>query len=364
MAEAQRSFLARRWPLLLLSLVVGGGFAWLLSAGALPVVPDKASFAAVPKWVIAAYCALWLVVISLRAVRWYWLLRPLAPVTIRRVMGASFVGYGALILLPFRMGELVRPTLIRKKGELSGWAATGSAGAERVLDGLFISSALFVALLVAHPLDPLPDHIGKFPINAALVPRATYTAIAFFAAVFTTMGVFYFWRAWARRMTEAVIGLVSKRLANWLSDKVEHVANGLRFLPRASATIPFLLITVLYWCLNASGIWLVCNGAGLAISYSQAFVVMGVLALGILVPNAPGFFGSFQISIYAGLAMFIAPERVMVAGAAAVFILYVSQITVTLGAAAVALAVERVNVREALASDSISEDEPAKPLAE
>ena len=35
---------------------------------------------------------------------------------------------------------------------------------------------------------------------------------------------------------------------------------------------------------------------------------MGVLALGILLPNAPGFFGAFQISIYAGFAMFF-PSR-------------------------------------------------------
>lgn len=348
--------LRRRAPALLASIAIGLGFLWLLRAGALPVIPSAESLARVPAWVPIAYAFVWLAVLLLRAVRWYWLLLPLHPVSMRRVLTASFIGYGALLLLPFRMGELVRPALVREEGKLSGWAATGSAGAERVLDGLFLSVLLFVALLIARPLDPLPDRIGGLPVPAAVVPRAAYGMLAVFAAAFVAMGLFYFWRAAMRRLTERVVGVVSPRLAGFLASRVEHVAEGLRFLPSARYTGPFVAITAVYWGVNAAGIWLVCRGAGVSgLTFAEACVVMGVLALGVLVPNAPGFFGAFQISIYAGLAMFEPPALVMQEGGAAVFWLYVIQIGITLLGAAAALIARRVSPADALA---IAEERP------
>lgn len=341
--EAPRSPDARRRILALVgSLAVAGGFAWLMHKGALPVVPSKESFAAIGWWVYPGYALLWLVVLLLRAVRWYWLLAPVHQVAMRRVLTASFVGFGALILLPFRMGELVRPAMVREEGGVSIWSATGSAGAERVLDGLFLSILLFAALLLAHPLDPLPDHLGALPVPAAVVPRAAYSALAMFAAAFVAIGVFYRWRAWARRMTVRVVGVVSPDLGAFLADKVERIASGLGFLPRARYTGPFVAITALYWIINAAGIWMVCVGCGVSgMTFSQAVAVMGVLALGVMVPNAPGFFGSFQISVYAGLAMYHPPEVVLGAGSAAVFTLYVVQIGVSLLAALAALVLHR-----------------------
>jgi len=341
------------------SFLVAGCFVWLMRAGTLPVVPAAEHLARVPWWIPPAYGAVWLVVLLLRAVRWYWLLLPLHPVPMRRVLTVAFIGYGALLLLPFRMGELVRPALIRQQGRISGWAATGSVGAERVLDGFYLSLLLFASLQIVRPLDPLPDRIGDLQVSAAVVPGAAYTALAVFFAGFVTMGVFYWRREWARRTTERVIGLVSPRLGRWLADRVEHVADGLRFLPNFRYTGPFLAVTVVYWFVNAAGIWLVCRGAGLAsVTFGQSCVVMGVLALGVLVPNAPGFFGAFQISVYAGLSMYSAPSQVMGPGSAAVFWLYVLQVGVTFLGSGVALLIERISPKEALAAAGKEKEVP------
>lgn len=341
----------RRFLVLLASLGVIVGFVLLMRAGTLPVIPEAHLLAKVPFWVPLIYGLIWALVLVLRAVRWYWLLLPLHPVEMRKVLSVSFIGYGALLLLPFRMGELVRPALVHEKGKISGWAATGSVGAERVLDGLYLSLLLFVSLRIAKPVEPLPDRIGGFDIPAAVVPTAAYGALGLFSLVFIAMGLFYWRRAWARRMTAMVVGRVSKKLAEWLADRVEGVADGLRFLPNARYTGPFLAITVVYWAVNAGGVWFLCHGVGLvSISYFQSCVVMGVLALGILIPNAPGFFGAFQISVYAGLAMYATPDEVIGAGSVAVFWLYVLQIGVTFMLSALALLFEKMSPAEALAS--------------
>lgn len=324
------------------SVVLAACFVWLMRAGTLPMVPAAEHLARVPWWIPLAYGGSWLLTLVLRAVRWYWLLRPLEPVSMRRVLTVSFIGFGALMLLPFRMGELVRPVLIRKDGRISGWAATGSVAAERVLDGLYLCILLLVSMQLAQPLDPLPDRIGELPVPTSVVPSATYTALTIFFAGFVTMGVFYARRAWARRTTERVFARISPRLGAWLAERVERVADGLRFLPRLRYTGPFLAVTGIYWFVNAAGIWAVCRGAGLPITYTQACVVMGVLALGVLVPSAPGFFGAFQISVYAGLSMYCEPDTVVGAGSAAVFWIYVVQVLVTLFGAGIAAALDRL----------------------
>jgi hypothetical protein len=71
-------------------------------------------------------------------------------------------------------------------------------------------------------------------------------------------------------------------------------------------------------------------------------VVLGVLCLGVLAPQAPGFFGAFQVSLYAALAMYFAPEQVVGPGSAFVFLLYVVQLVLTTGIGAVVFVYESV----------------------
>lgn len=333
------------------SVLVVAAFAWLLHAGALPIVPDGAAMGRVKWWTFALYLGLWSVVHWIRAVRWTWLLAPIATIPRKRVIDVAFIGFFAIVVLPFRAGEMARPVLIRKKGELSGWAATGTIGAERVIDGLVLSLLLLVALLASTPLDPLPDRIGGLPVPASIVPTATYAALVLFAVAFVTMGLFFAKRELCRRWVRGAIGWASPELADWLTERVGKVADGIAFLPKARYSVPFVLATASYWLLNAAAGWLLAWGVGLSqVTFWHAAVVTGVLALGILLPNAPGFFGAFQISVYAALAMYFPPDAVTTEGSAYVFLLYVGQLLVTAGAASVGLLRSHTSLGEALGS--------------
>lgn len=349
----------RNWLKTIASLAIAAGFVWLLERGALPVIPSRAAFARVRWWTVAAYCACLLGVHLARSGRWYWLLAPIRRMPLRDILCTSFIGFLAILAMPFRTGEVVRPLLIRREGTLSGWAAMGTVAAERILDGLTLSVILFVALAVARPLDPLPDHIGALPVPAAAVPSAARGAVILFLVAFAVMTAFYVARDRARRLTLATVGRVSERLGTWLASRLEQLTDGFRFLPQARFTVPFALVTLAYWLGNAASAWLLAWGCGLdAITYSQACTVVGVVALGILVPNAPGFFGAFQVSAYAALAMFYPPADVAGVGSAYVLLIYVCQVGVTLVVGLGALVVDRDNVRRALATAE-AEDAPA-----
>lgn len=317
------------------SLSIAGFFVWVLHAGALPLLPEREAFASVRWWTFAGYLAGWSLVHVLRAARWKLLLDPIAEVPLRRVLVASFIGFLAILVLPLRTGEVVRPLLIREKGKLSAWAALGSLGAERIVDGLVLSVILFAALRLSTPLDPLPTSLGDLPIPVALIPTAAYLALLSFAAALIAMLGFYVWKGAARRSVEWALCRFSPRLASWVASRIEGLAEGLRFVSHWRQGLPFLLITAAYWLLNAACGWLLGWGVGIdEFSYAEACVVMGVLALGVLMPNAPGFFGAFQFSLYAALAVFYSRERVLVQGAAFVLLTYVAQTLVTVAFAA------------------------------
>jgi uncharacterized protein (TIRG00374 family) len=344
------SWLRRHRLKVVASVLVAVAFGYLLEAGALPLVPSRSALSGVRWWTVGVYLVFWSMVHFVRAARWAWLLAPLHPVPLRKILSVSFIGFAAIVILPLRAGEAVRPVLIRKKGHLSGWAATGTVGAERILDGLLLSVLLMVALQITTPLSPLPETIGDLPVPASFVPRAAYAALAVFGAAFVTMAIFYWRRDFARRMTHRVVGIASHRLADWLSERVESVAAGLRFLPNARYSVPFALATALYWVSNAAGTWLLAWGCGMpGYTFWHACVSTGVLALGILVPNAPGFFGAYQISVYASFAMFFPPAVVIGAGSAYVFLAYACQLFITIAAGAWGMLIDRTTFREALA---------------
>jgi len=325
------------WPKLVLSLFITLGFVVLLERGALELKPSNEALLGIDGYSIALYFVVFLAMHLLRCARWALLLAPVQKVPLWTVVRVALVGYLAIALLPFRMGEAARPLLIRRDAKLSAWAATGTVGAERLIDGLSISLLLLAALRIARPMEPLPDHIGNLQIPVRVVPSVAIATASAFAVGCAVMAIFYWRRAWAERLTFAVLGLVSVRFARWLATRLAETASGLGFLTRIRYTAPYLVATLAYWLLNATSWWVLARGCGLApIGYFQAVAVMGVVALGIVVPSTPGFFGAFQLAIYAGLAMYLPPSDVLGTGAVYAFYGYVMPmgLTVLFGAAA------------------------------
>jgi glycosyltransferase 2 family protein len=338
------SILQRHGLKLVISLLLGGGIAWVLARGGLPLVPPESAFAAVRPWTVVAYVGSLAVVHYLRAIRWRHLLRPLGYASRRTVLSVAWIAFGAILLSPFRSGEIVRPYLISKRSEIRAWEATGTVGAERVIDGLLLSLMLFAGLQLATPLSPLPDHVGTLPVPAAAVPKAAYVALTIFMSAFALMGTFFFARDFARRTTFAIVGVVSRPLAERLAGIVERVADGLRFLPSPGHLVPFLVETLTYWIVNAAGVQLLAWGCGLTgITLAQAAVTVGCLGIGILVPAGPGYFGAFQLSTYMALAMYFPEAMLSGPGAAFVFFLYATQIGFHIVAMGIGLAIDHAD---------------------
>lgn len=320
------SIVRRHGIKVLVSLVIAGAFVWVLLRAGLPIVPDAQAMSYVRWPLVAAHAMILFCVHFIRAIRWRHLLRPIAPdIRRRRVMAASWIGFTAILLLPLRAGEIVRPWLIRDRNKITLSAGLGTMGAERVIDGLVVTMVLAGALMFVPRLDPLPKTFGDLKIPVAAIPAAGYAALAVFVTAFICMAVFYFARSFSQRVIQATLGRISAKLAARVGAIVGGLAEGLHFLSNRRHGVPFIAETLLYWALNATGMWVLGLACGLPMTFGHACAVMGVLAVGILVPAGPGLFGAFQAATYGALAMYFAPTTVTREGAAYVFLLYVVQ---------------------------------------
>jgi uncharacterized protein (TIRG00374 family) len=367
--QEPKSFLRRNAAKLLASVIITAGVIFTLQKGGLTLVPAGGDFANVRWAAVPAYILTLAAMSYFRAVRWRFLLRSFADVPRRRVLAVSWIGFAAILLMPFRIGEIVRPYMLREKGKVSMSSATGTVVAERVVDGLYLSVVLAVALIFIPTIDPLPAHVVGLPVSVQHVRTSGFVMLGIFTAAFITIAVFYFARTWAHRTTLAVFGIVSKRLGEKLAQTAEKLANGLHFLGRGRDAGGFLVETTFYWGLNAFGMWILAWGCGVVhadgspITFGESAALMGMLGCTILIPGPPGLLGVFQAGIYAGMTMYFPTHVVTSAGAAYVFLLYLIQLVWTVASAGFFLAVDRTSLK-GLSTSTVMLSEPPPPSTE
>ncbi len=105
-------------------------------------------------WYLLLYVPFWAVIHLSRTWRWGILLEPVAKVRFAKLNAASLVGWMALVIMPFRLGELARPYLIAERPRLRVSAALSSVVVERVSDGLFTALMLMICLVAMPSSSP------------------------------------------------------------------------------------------------------------------------------------------------------------------------------------------------------------------
>lgn len=306
---------------LLVSIALGALFAWLAARGGVPLLPSKRALASVSGWAVPGYLASLVLVHWLRASRWRFLIAPVKHVPFKEVLLLNWIGFFAIFALPLRLGELARPALSKLRHRIPISVGFGTVAVERVVDGLLTS------LCVAFTLFALPRMVTNDAV-AKHLPTYGYAALVLFSCAFAALAMFLWQRSLAVRLTEWGAGLVSKRLGRLLAEKVGNVADGLRSIGSFRLGAGFLLESLLYWGINALGVWWLGLGVGLPMTFGHAVAVMGVLAIGILLPTGPGLFGNFQLAVVACLKLFFPESVVAEQGSVFVFLLYVLQSSV------------------------------------
>lgn len=305
-------------PKLALSIVLGLLFALLLMKGGLPLLPPRDLVESVPPWAIPLYLLTLTITHLLRATRFRFLISHLKKLPLREIIALNWIGFFAIFAFPLRLGEMARPLLTKLRHEISIGAGLGTIAVERVIDGMITSAC------VAYGLFYLPTLPANDPLAAAL-PDYGLLALVAFSGAFIGVIAFLFNHERAARLTESLLGTISRPFARFVSEKLSSVADGLRSIASPRLFLLFTLESLAYWGVNALGMWALALALGLPIGFGETIGVMGIMAIGMLLPAGPGLFGSFQLGAALGLALYLPDAIVTREGALFIFLLYTCQ---------------------------------------
>jgi len=266
-------------------------------------------------WLIP-YLAILTLIHLTRTYRWGILLEPVAKVPFAKLNAVSAVGFMALMVLPFRLGEFARPYLIAERPRLRVSAALSSVVVERVADGMFTAGLLVVTLLAVPDGTPGLHFLRAGGVAVFLV----FTAILVFLVLANKN------RALAVRITHRLVDPVSPRLAERVSGMMDAFIHGLRLVPSRRKVALFFLLTAAYWALNGWGMQVLAHGFDIHLSLVASFTVLGVLVVGVMIPAGPGMVGTFQAATILGLSLFLSRAAVDTRGAAYANVLWAAQL--------------------------------------
>ncbi len=292
-----------------------------LSAAAESFVQFRWSLMA-PVWAIYGACHL------LRS----WRLRSLLgrPIPLLRLFSILSIGYLAIHVVPLRMGEFVRPYLLREKEGIPFGAALAAVFLERLVDVLMLLGMLFI---VAFGVD-LP--VGALVVNGVDLIVAGQRA----AGAVVVLGV-------GGLVGMVMLGetLLSRTDRTPIGGLVRRFREGLLVLARTPGTAALVLFqSVVIWVLTVWAVQLTMVGfVGMPATFGDALTTWTVTLTGMTALPTPGFFGGYEAACTAVVTVLGA--RSESAGAFAL-ILHLSQFIFTVLVGVIFLAVEGLSLRD------------------
>ena len=300
---------------------IGVFFLWL-AARDLPfgeIVPylEQANLPHILLW-SGVFVGVYAVCHYARIIRWDYLVQPIGEVETGTVNRASAVGFAAILLLPLRLGELVRPSLLARRSDLAMSSLLATAVVERVIDGLFVTGLLFLTLLT---------YDGGRATGFARTTGVIAAAIFIPALIVCALAL---WRRdWTIGIVEALSRPISEKLADWATELLDDFIDGFTALADSGSIGGFLGVTVVYWAINVVSLWLLADfGFGFELGLWDSATVIAILVIGIMIPAGPALTGNFEYFLTKGLALFVAIEAVGAKAAVFAALVHVLQFVV------------------------------------
>ena len=223
----------------------------------------------------------------LTAVRWQLLLRPAKRIGVHRLFAITLIGFMANNVLPARLGEFVRAYALGRSEALPASLPFATIVIERIFDGFTLLVFLVGGLSFLRPTRTLLWAAG-LTCGLYLVVLASLLAIR------TGHGL--------GLLTE-VLDRLPERVGTQARRLLESFRAGLDVFGDPSAVVGTALLSIVIWGVNALGVEAMFRAFSLDLPVYACFLLLGVIAVAVALPSAPGYVGPFQAGTVQGLAL-------------------------------------------------------------
>ena len=230
--------------------------------------------------------------IWLRAWRWRYLIPNSESIKTSSLFSATMIGFMGNNLLPLRIGDLARAYIAAKKESTTASAMLATVVIERLLDVFAILTMLGVIFFHM----PLPRWIGNgFVVMLAL------GALAWIALL--TMN----------RLSAAIGGWITRYLPERhqgrIREFIEAFFAGLAAMRNKKNLTIATLLSIPIWTVYALGTYAALKACAIDVPFSASWVILAFIGIGVSLPSAPGFVGTFQFFTVAALALFSVDQQ-------------------------------------------------------
>ena len=222
-----------------------------------------------------------------QALRWNLLLRPVAHVGAGKSIQATYVGAFTSNVLPMRLGEIVRAYLISKWYSKKVSQIIPSMVVEHLFEGVWLALGLGLATLFL----PLPAYIYR-------------GAQIFEFGVIVLAGIFvYALMKKDKFLADHHRERLSEKLAHKFSHFMEQMISGMKKIGLTPTFFLALFVTLVSLMLQALALWLTALAYGISLDLWMGGVVLVIIRVGVVIPNAPANIGTYQFFAALGLEL-------------------------------------------------------------
>jgi hypothetical protein len=324
-----------RWLRIAISVALSALFLWLAVRGVHWGEAAAALRGANYLWVLLMLpVTVW--TLFVRAQRWRVFLQAVGVPPLRPLVSATNIGFMANMILPLRIGEVIRPVLLSRRAKLPLSGVLASVLLERIFDMFTILFLFGVSVSIVTVSDQVRQW-GWMLSGLALAVAAVIVLI---------------------RLQEKLALRIARRLADLLPEKVGDPAYGfaqgfvhaLEMLDSPMAYVRAFAWSLYLWLaislIYVFGFWAFHMDVP---ELRGALVMTTLVAIAVSVPSAPGFIGSFQLGCVLGLRIFGIDDSPALAFS---LIVHLTQFVGVIGAGLYSLWVENISLREVEAAEA------------
>jgi len=255
-------------------------------------------------WLIPGVGVLF-VAICARCVRWSILMRPVAPMSPRRLFPYAIIGYMANNLLPARAGEVVRAFVLGDREGVTKMGTFGTIAVERLFDGC----TLVLMLLIAGSIVGFED--GRLQAIA-------WASSVFFVVVLAAFYVLTLDEARAKRVSRFFLRVLPDRFEHLAIDMTDNLVASLRSVHDPRSLFLVSVFSGVAWSLEAAAYMVIGQGFDLDVSFAHYCLLLAAANLAIIIPTFFGGTGPFEwaaklVLVGAGVADSVAGAYAIVA---------------------------------------------------